>query len=552
MKSKLKVLEKDAYVLIGYEHYGDGCLECVAKRMASNGLGGGRTTLNLTHFDRQMIVTAKKALEQLPANSYFLYNRLRHTLMAFQLIPYPMCSCQGRNAARHLSSDKPVGCVNFRKDTLEHVAARVEQMRSSLLHPIVGVFKNHYRSTSDCMPMIALEGHLGKRDFDAYGRQSTYRKAYYTALLEGLERTHGIAPQYSDARFSSEKALGKTPHLSLNQWLYYSEAAYDQPAFELSRYTEETVIPWHRVQCLNTHQTYWVPEECIYFSSEAVRFHERHLYESSNGMALGSTTEEALLSGLLEVVERDSFLVHWYLEKAPVRLERVDLLNHMNINMMLAYLKHFGYRTHIFDITLESKIPSVWVLLECLDYNAEDKLCFYTAGGADFVLENAIESALVEAATSIKVYNRHLKKKFKGKNIADYLNNYEKVTHLEDHIFLYSSKAMRPALAFALDTPHSAEAVTRKHYYDAHHAENLTQTALVETVVQRLAPQHPAVLYKDLSSKWLNDMGLSCVKVMIPSMQNIAFGHQYRNVNRQRLLQVENTASFNTVPHPFP
>ena len=52
-----------------------------------------------------------------------------------------------------------------------------------------------------------------------------------------------------------------------------------------------------------------VPELLAYYS---LGYGEGFVYETSNGCALGGSLEEAIFHAILEVVERDSFLLTWY------------------------------------------------------------------------------------------------------------------------------------------------------------------------------------------------------------------------------------------------
>lgn len=61
-----------------------------------------------------------------------------------------------------------------------------------------------------------------------------------------------------------------------------------------------------------------VPQWLAYYSSPC---RQGFVYETSNGCALGGSLEEAVLYGMLEVVERDSFLLTWY---AQLPLPRLD------------------------------------------------------------------------------------------------------------------------------------------------------------------------------------------------------------------------------------
>ena len=52
-----------------------------------------------------------------------------------------------------------------------------------------------------------------------------------------------------------------------------------------------------------------VPELLAYYSLSCG---EGFVYETSNGCALGGSLEEAIFHAIMEVVERDSFLLTWY------------------------------------------------------------------------------------------------------------------------------------------------------------------------------------------------------------------------------------------------
>ncbi len=56
-----------------------------------------------------------------------------------------------------------------------------------------------------------------------------------------------------------------------------------------------------------------IPELLAYYS---LGYEEGFVYETSNGCALGGSLEEAIFYGIMEIVERDSFLMTWYAELA--------------------------------------------------------------------------------------------------------------------------------------------------------------------------------------------------------------------------------------------
>lgn len=554
------------YRIIGYSDYKTGCLKCVSKRIQDN--------LNIQDSiqeiyqvdlnDKNIIEEINKQLQNEIeiSEDLFIYDVIHKKFDKISIFNYPQCSCSKELPMdSQKNNSENVYWPDYRLNSFNQIIEMLQPSLKTLIHPVFGVLKNHYKAISDVMPLIALEGQVGKRSFDSYGRQSDFRTSYYTAILEGLERIHGIAPFTSSNCYKSEKELSSNNQefLSLIQFLNYSSEEMNNPSFNFDIYSETEKINWVKAKHLNTNETYLVPEQMVYFSTELLKKQKRFLYESSNGMAIGSSVEEATLSGLLEVIERDSFLVHWYLKKSPIKLTKLEELNSQKINMMLKYLKDFGYYTHVFDITLDSGIPSIWILLEQMDKSNNQKICFYTAGGSSFNFVTAIETALIEAATSIKVYNHYLKNKYKEQSLSIYIDNFSKVNKLEDHIFLYSSNKMRDELSFAIYTEKIEQSKQRALKYKKKVELDFkgdTQKDILNNVLKKIQKNHPDVFVSRLTSSSLSNIGLECVKVMIPSMQNISFGHQYKNINSRRLHQIAGSNydinQHNRTPHPFP
>src|SRR5690606_40616130 len=78
--------------------------------------------------------------------------------------------------------------------------------------------------------------------------------------------------------------------------------------------------PWEWGWSLRDARPVLVPSRLVYYSIPTAG--DNFVFECSNGCAIGGCTEEAVLGGLLELVERDAFLNAWY---GAARLPRVDL-----------------------------------------------------------------------------------------------------------------------------------------------------------------------------------------------------------------------------------
>jgi len=512
---------------------------------------------NLSRLDLDLL---NRFTRSAPEDTYVVYDRIRKSGEIRNLLDHsPADSRQ-----LHIVGEENARLTfrQFRTRDFGAVVEALEPYHADLIHPLFGLFKGHYRGIADSMPLIAFDARLGTRSYDAYGRSSTYTESYYTGLLEALERFHGVAAPNARYVRASEKELEEADreYVPMNRFRRYTESQTQMETFAFDAYSTDKPLKWRHAYDYGNRRNTLVPEQVAYFSGEHLeRFdpEPRYLAETSNGTAIGSSWEEAVAASLLEVVERDSFLVHWYTRSQPLRIEGADRFADEDIRLMLAYLEMLDYQTNIFDITLESGIPAYWVLLEYVGEDP-DSLAFYTAAGANPNPISAIRSALVEASTSIKVFKSYMYDKYTPFELEELKSDYSKVSRLEDHLYLYSSVSMKPHLEFALQTDR-VEPIEKNIARRSMPAEPMAREELLDRLLKPLLQYHPDIYISDLSHSFLTDMGLSCTKIHIPSLQNIGFGMQYQNINRERLEQAirlngldGSSAASQEVPHPFP
>src|SRR6185369_1672128 len=88
----------------------------------------------------------------------------------------------------------------------------------------------------------------------------------------------------------------------------------------LTPFDPDRPIEWVWGYSLRDERPVLVPQRICYYGSgsRAGAF----VMECSNGCASGSSIEEAIMFGLLELVERDAFLIGWY---GGIDLPEIDL-----------------------------------------------------------------------------------------------------------------------------------------------------------------------------------------------------------------------------------
>jgi len=117
----------------------------------------------------------------------------------------------------------------------------------------------------------------------------------------------------------------------------------------------EAVHDWCAVAELGSGQRHWLPASMLWFNWPNCP--PGYPSGSSNGAAAGNTVEEALLQGLLELVERDAVALWWY-----PRCHRpgIDLAawGDARIDAALAPQIALGHQVWVLDLTTDLGIPA--------------------------------------------------------------------------------------------------------------------------------------------------------------------------------------------------
>ena len=182
------------------------------------------------------------------------------------------------------------------------------------------------------------------------GRSHSYEMSELTAILEGLERYCGIEPR------GKRKVVRDSYHHLENQALnpttvgVHEKEQYEKPHFPFKRFHPDDPMNWVWGYSFLQERPILVPELLAYYS---LGYEEGFVYETSNGCALGGSLEEAIFHAIMEVVERDSFLLTWY---ARLSLPRLDLrsANDKELQLMVDRLREVaGYDLHFYNSTME-------------------------------------------------------------------------------------------------------------------------------------------------------------------------------------------------------
>ncbi|MFQ6583342.1 TOMM precursor leader peptide-binding protein [Priestia megaterium] len=384
------------------------------------------------------------------------------------------------------------------------------------------------------------------------GRTHSYVASETAAILEGLERYCGFAPR--GKRTIVHEPYYKLKKQALNPYTIglHSQKQYATPGFPFRPFDPHLPINWVWGYSLSQNRPILVPETLAYYGLGGS---EDFVYENSNGCALGGSLEEAILYGIFEIVERDSFLMTWY-GKLPIpRLDPYST-NSRELQLMIQRLQTVaGFDVHLFNSTTENRIPSIWAIAKNTKHKGLNLLC---AAGAHIDPLKAAKGAVHELSGMLLTMDDKIEK-----NREKYLQMYNNPTlvfHMEDHSMLYGLTEAEERLSFLLDNQRPLQSFEQEFSPICKQADLLDDLKDVLDVFKQLKLD---VIVVDQTTPELKRNSLYCVKVLIPGMLPMTFGyHLTRLTGLDRVVNVPvelgyskkplKFSQLNQYPHPFP
>lgn len=355
-----------------------------------------------------------------------------------------------------------------------------------------------------------------------FGRSENFKKAKLEAVLEALER-------YSMFSINNEMRKLKVSQALHNE--YQTE--------EFKAFLEKNVTAIEGVS-LRDNNKIWMPLQLFNYAN---RDGFKLVAETSNGMALGSTYNEAMVYSLLEFIERDAFLNFWH-KMIPLKRIKTSSLDEECLNVIKSFetdKKH----VYLFDLSLDIRIPVIMALVISFDI----KPCTYVSSAAHLNYNKAAASALKEAVVAHNIYrnNPAVGKKYESKeeviDLSDHYNYYARPEKIKTYDFLFKDI-----------TEHDINLLFDK--------VNLkTDKEALDYLLSQMS--HIKDIYGfELKNKVINDAGFVVTKVIIPEMQTMYFGVQNQRINKKRMEAAFRNSPYNQSalseeryndePHPFP
>lgn len=177
------------------------------------------------------------------------------------------------------------------------------------------------------------------------GKGVSKQQAMSSAMGEALERQAAqfngeesiifSTPAELRHRAFSPRTLAQFSPTQYKTFTHFKATSLNNPQW-VTEFNEETPIHWVRGWSLTKDEHVYFPAAYC-FANTPFKDHEYSLY-THNGNAAGNTSEEAILQGTLEVIERDAVAIWWYnqIPRPEIALETVPEESRQMISNTLA------------------------------------------------------------------------------------------------------------------------------------------------------------------------------------------------------------------------
>jgi oxazoline/thiazoline synthase len=231
------------------------------------------------------------------------------------------------------------------------------------------------------------------------GKGKSIEQARVSALAESLERYCGVFDGTEPRVRATFAQLGEVA-VHPNICMGYSERQYAERESRNQKrhkahwvprpFRPDVEIEWTPLWSLSAQEARYLPTSFCYYGYRSPD--PMFARGDSNGCAAGSVVEEAVLQGLLELIERDAVALWWYnrLRRQGVDLDRVD-------DPYVSALRHHycELRRELWalDVTSDIGVPTFAAISRRVDKSEEDIIYGF---GAHLDPDVALARALTE------------------------------------------------------------------------------------------------------------------------------------------------------------
>jgi ribosomal protein S12 methylthiotransferase accessory factor len=369
------------------------------------------------------------------------------------------------------------------------------------------------------------------------GSGATVHEARAAAIGEAVERYSACIVDPDAFVVGSARELGDRA-VDPARFALFSETQYHTGDFPYVPFDRDTRFAWIEGVSLPDSRPAWLPAQLVHLAG-----HESEpplCRTTSSGLACHASVGDATLAALLELLERDAFMITW---KARLSWPLLDWGGHERLtDFERAFLRPTGLQWRAIDLSPFWDLPIVAAVVrggETLGVGA----------AAAVTVERAVTKALDEA-TRVHTWALALRAQGQGAPPA------EEIEEFDDHIRFYADPRNTPCVRFLDGSPRLRRVESVPTIRGA------TAEARIATICRRLARRGVIAYAVDVTAPDVREAGLAVVRVVAPELCALDVEHRARLLGGDRLYDEPvrlgarkrrlTEMDINPDPHPFP
>ena len=211
-----------------------------------------------------------------------------------------------------------------------------------------------------------------------------------SAMMEGFER-------YSAERQDSDETIIATLDEINNYGDYIDPKSLNLPKEFEKKDINDLSLEWSKSKDIISMNEYYIPTNAIFHPYTHENNIQSLFKSNTNGLASGNILEEAILHGMLEVIERDAWSIFELTHKNYAQID-VDSIESETILDIIDKFESEGIKIKLMDFTADIKIPTIAASAD--DTITKDAGLLTLGMGTHLDPEVAILRALTEVAQS--------------------------------------------------------------------------------------------------------------------------------------------------------
>ena len=370
--------------------------------------------------------------------------------------------------------------------------------------------------------------------------------ALAAALGEALERYCGAFLPESHFVLGSAAELGPVA-VDPTRFSLFRQDQYAQQSFPYRPFTRLTPVRWVQGFSVSNAKPALLPVQLVYLPESLAPGEIPIGYATSSGMACGLTLTAAILKGVLEVVERDAFMLAW---SNRLVLPRVDF--RADARLATEDLRHFAPTRLCYDVMDFSSFSKVPTAVAVVRGRPPDPVALALGAASAPTMYEACGKALREAFQT-RHWIRQMRQQRAGRFTVD---DIAELATFEDHVLFYSYHSNVQPVEF-LTSSDSVRCIDQ-----IPSLEGDTAAEWIEAILRRLMDWETTAYAVDITAPDVRQAGLCVVKVISPELCPLDVGYKTRFLGGRRLYEATcrvgmrdralRPEELNADPHPFP